>query len=277
MIISVILMFSLRYATDEWDWLNCAEVAGGGSVCFGISSVFRASFVLFVYHIIIILVIFPAVACSAFIHDSVWGFKNLIIAALFIGSFWINFKFYTTWAWICLVMSCFFLLIQGYFLLNLAYTWNEALLNAVNNDARGGYALFLLILYSILTGSGCMIWIVYQFIWFGHCGIAKFVLVVTILFVVAFYVCSVVRLCNVEIFREEANIFVSSLVSIYVCYLSWAALSSNPDETCNPFTESPVNSLWNIIGGTIFTMITILSIATAFNTGGDNKKSALHA
>ena len=111
MVISVVLMFTLRYATEEWDWYNCAEVAGGGSVCFGMSSAFRMSFTLFLYHLIILLFIFPRAQCSMALHDGFWGVKFLILIGLSFVVYFIPYEFYTTWGWICLVVSAFFLFI----------------------------------------------------------------------------------------------------------------------------------------------------------------------
>ena len=127
MVISVIMMYSLRFATDSWDWLSCHRIAGGGSVCFGLTSVFRASFTLTAYHIIILITLFPRATCSQYLHDGCWGGKNLLIFIGFIASFWLPYEFYGAWAWISLVVSTLFLFIQGYFLLNLAYTWNDTL------------------------------------------------------------------------------------------------------------------------------------------------------
>ena len=139
------------------------------------------------------------------------------------------------------------------------------------------YAQFLLLCYSIANGTGVIIWIVYQFIWFSHCGLAKFILGVTIFFVIGFYVIGLLPLCDYNRgLRKDNNIFVASLASTYITYLSWAALSSNPDEECNPFTDSAKNTIWNIIAGTIFTACTVLSIATASDDGTDNKKAVLH-
>ena len=86
---------------------------------------------------------------------------------------------------------------------------------------------------------------------------------VTTLAALFFWTASLVRLCNIEIFRDNANIFVSSLAVVYITYLGWSALASNPDEECNPFTQSGPNTTWQIIAGAVFTTLTILSIATA--------------
>ena len=273
MLCSVLLMFSLRYLTEKWDWLNCAELAGGGSLCFGISSAFRASFTLFLYHCIMLLVICPRAGCSSGLHDGFWCIKGLILVVLFIISFQIPYEFYDTWGWISLCISSIFLFIQAYFLLNLAYTWGDQLTGFIGQRDGGTYAYFLLLTYSILNSVGCVIWLVYQYIWFAHCAIGVFTLLITTLFAIFFWAAALVRLCNIEVFRENANIFVASLAVTYITYLCWSALASNPDEECNPFLKSGPNTTWQLIAGTTFTTLTILSIATASKSVNDDSKS----
>ena len=111
MMMSVLVMFSLRYAADAWGWFDCVEVAGGGSECFGISSAFRASFTLFLYHAIMLLMICPRAQCSNAIHDGFWGCKIILLIVLYVLVYFIPYKFYVSWGWICLVVSAFFLFI----------------------------------------------------------------------------------------------------------------------------------------------------------------------
>jgi hypothetical protein len=166
MIIALLIMKTLRYGTEEFDWWECAEVSGGGSECFGISSGLRASFSLCMFHIIVLVAIFPRAACSSALHDGFWGVKYIILIAFYIVSYFIPYKFYDTWGGICLIFSFFFLVIQGYFILNLAYTWNDLLMDAMNGRDGSSYAQFLLLCYSSLNAVGVVVWLVFQFIWF---------------------------------------------------------------------------------------------------------------
>ena len=174
-------------------------------------------------------------------------------------------------------MSGFFLCIQGYFILNLAYTWNDQLMEAMNGRDGTSYAQFLLLCYSIMNSIGCIVWLVFQFIWFtgeDTCEdkfVPVFVLCVTVFFCIFFWAATLVRLCNIEIFRDNATIFVSSLANSYITWLSWSALASNPDESCNPFYKSGINSAMQIVAAIIVTCITITSIATA-SVSSDDKR-----
>ena len=60
-------------------------------------------------------------------HDSFFTAKFLILIAGYIGSFWISNDFFVGWANFCRGGSILYLAIQGYFLLNFAYLWNDKL------------------------------------------------------------------------------------------------------------------------------------------------------
>jgi len=59
MIIAVILMYTLRPLFEDYDWLECNDSSGGDDECFGTSAVLRASFVLFCFHMMMLLFMIP--------------------------------------------------------------------------------------------------------------------------------------------------------------------------------------------------------------------------
>lgn len=110
--IALLLMFTLQPLFEEYsDTLYCNEESGGGSSCFGTSSVLRMSFVLFLFHLLILMVIAPRVKCSSVFHDGCWCFKFLLVIALFILVFWIPNDFYWGWAHFARIASGFYLVL----------------------------------------------------------------------------------------------------------------------------------------------------------------------
>lgn len=82
----------------------------------------------------------------------------------------------------------------------------------------------------------------FQFLWFTSCGIGIATLSLTVAFFIFFYVVAFLPLCNVNVFRPNATIFVVGISSIYVVYLSWTALASHPDKECNDMIDSGANT-----------------------------------
>jgi hypothetical protein len=124
--------------------------------------------------------------------------------------------------------------------MNLAYTWNDKLLSAINGRNGEAWAKGLLIAFSVISSGGSLVWLVYCFIWFWGCAVANFILIETTLFVVFFYFAAFARMCNI-ILRDNYSIFVTSCVVPYIIYLQWTALASQPQASCNRFKLSKAN------------------------------------
>lgn len=97
---------------------------------------------------------------------------------------------------------------------------------------------------------------------------------ITLLSVIVFFAIGFSKLCDGvgDRFRQNATIFPASLASLYFTYLSWSALSSMPDEECNPLFYSNTNTIMQIVVGSIFTFITVASIATASKSNADKNE-----
>lgn len=132
----------------------------------------------------------------------------------------------------------------------------------------------MLLLTSIVISIGNFIWLGFMFYWAGTNGINLFIVILTTVFVVFFYIAALIKLCNVQLFRRNATIFTVSLASVYIIYLCWAAMSSNLQSL--PYRSS-INTGLQIGIGALFTFITILSIAIASSdiksSSSENKTS----
>lgn len=127
MLVAMFIMYAFRPLAEDHDWIYCNESSGGGDKCFGTSSILRASFVLFCYHILILLLLIPRGNCASMVHDGFFTVKLTLIFIFYIASFWISNDFFSGWANFCRVGSILYLLVQSYFLLNFAYIWNDNL------------------------------------------------------------------------------------------------------------------------------------------------------
>ena len=262
MALSVIMLYTMKPLFEEYDWLECNDSSGGGDRCFGTAAVMRASFILFLYHILILIFLIPRAHCSSYIHDGFFAFKFLLIIGGYIGSFWIHNDFFKGWAEFCRGGSILYLFIQAYFLLNFAYLWNDKLVEA-QNTSQACYANFLLCGFSIILAVVNAAWLALQYVWYAGCGVGIYSVTLSLVFFIFYYAVALSKLCDVTIFRPNATVFVVGFSSTYVVYLSWTALASHPDIECNEMIDSGANTAMQIIIGTVFTFITMFSIATA--------------
>ena len=112
--------------------------------------------------------------------------------------------------------------------------------------------------------------------WYAGCGVGIYAVTLSVVFFLFYYAVALVRLCDVDIFRPNASVFVVGFSSTYVVYLSWTALASHPDKECNDMIDSGANTAMQIIVGTIFTFVTMFSIATAAaEQDGKGEKQAM--
>lgn len=277
--LTMFMAFLTMYIFHPWakdsDWLECNDSSGGGHQCFGTAAVIRASFVLFIFHILILLMLIPRGDCSSAIHDGFFTCKFLMIFAGWIASFWIHNDFFIGWANFCRGGSIIYLFMQSYFLLNHAYLWNDKLVKEMESGAESCYAGFLLCGFSIILAIISMAWIGLQIYWFHGCTIGIITIVVTILFFIFYFVVALLPLCDVVIFRKNATIFVVGISTIYVTYLSWTALASHPDKECNAMIDSGWNTTLQILVGAGFTFANIwsIAIASAENNAGKEKET----
>ena len=126
MVVALVTMYIFHpMAADSDGWIECNDASGGGHQCFGTAAVIRMSFILFLYHLLILLMLIPRGGCSSAIHDGFFTCKFVMILGGWIGSFWIHNDFFIGWANFCRAGSILYLLFQSYFLLNHAYLWND--------------------------------------------------------------------------------------------------------------------------------------------------------
>jgi hypothetical protein len=127
----------------------------------------------------------------------------------------------------------------------------------------------MMFVVSAVSFCGIFTFLGFQYYWYQGCGLGLAVCIINTVFILFFYGVGLSKLCNVTIFRENANVFTVSLVSIYLVYLSWAGMASYPDAECNPFTTSTANTAAQIAVSLVFTFCTIMSIAFASQTNSE--------
>ena len=97
-------------------------------------------------------------------------------------------------------------------MLAVAYKINETLVNNYQSD-QGGCSGAILIGMTVVLTIISIVWLVYQYIWYGGCGYNNVIISVTIIAGVIFFVIVLLRT------REDASILTSSIVLIYITYL----------------------------------------------------------
>ncbi|XP_037981461.1 serine incorporator 5 isoform X2 [Motacilla alba alba] len=205
----------------------CEKLVGYSAVykvCFGMACFF---FLFFLFTI----KINNSKSCRAYIHNGFWLIKLIVLAAMCSGAFFIPDQdtFLNAWRYVGATGGFLFIAIQLILLVEFAHKWNKNWTAGANHKQvwNGLLALVTLILYSVAVAAlvlmalfytrpeGCM----YNKVLIGvNGGLCLFVSLVAI------------SPC-VQNRQPHSGLLQSGVISCYVMYLTFSALSSKPPET----------------------------------------------
>ncbi|XP_061640998.1 serine incorporator 3 isoform X3 [Phyllopteryx taeniolatus] len=211
--------------------VNCEMFVGYKAVyrvCFGMSLWFIGLSVLMIN-------IKNSRDLRATIHNGFWFFKIVVLVAITAGAFYIPDGNFT---YACFVVgsagSFFFIVIQLVLLVDFAHSWNESWLDKMENgNSRGWYAA--LVVVTIFNYILSFIAVVLFFLFYtkpDDCFINKFFISFNTLFCFGASVISVLR--KVQESQPRSGLLQSSIITLYATFLTWSAMSNEPDRTCNP-------------------------------------------
>jgi len=126
------LLFTAKDIFNNWvKFIHCPE---GNEACFGMSAVFRMSFILVLFHILVFLIVLSRTQIAAIFHDGWWSFKFGLVLVSFILSFYIDNVFFEGYVIVARAASVLFLIYQGVTMLSLSYTINNAFVEYWENS-----------------------------------------------------------------------------------------------------------------------------------------------
>ncbi|KAK1895636.1 Serine incorporator 1 [Dissostichus eleginoides] len=142
----------------------------------------------------------------AALQNGFWFFKFLILIGITVGAFFIpDGTFHTVWFYFGVVGSFIFILIQLILLIDFAHSWNKVWVeNAENSDNK------------------C--WIA---------GLMSFTFLYFALAITAV----------IQEAQPHSGLLQASLISLYTMYVTWSAMTNNPNRNCNPSLLSLVSNV----------------------------------
>uniref|UniRef100_A0A8C9ZQS3 Serine incorporator 1-like n=1 Tax=Sander lucioperca TaxID=283035 RepID=A0A8C9ZQS3_SANLU len=266
--------------------VNCEMFVGYKAVyriCFGMSMWFLGFAILMIN-------IKNSRDPRAAIHNGFWFFKFAALVAVTVGAFYIpDGPFTYTWFVVGSGGAFCFILIQLVLLVDFAHSWNESWVDKMETgNSRGWYAALLMV--TILNYILSFIAVVLCFLFYTKpdgCSINKFFISFNMLFCIVASVVSVLH--KVQESQTRSGLLQSSVITLYTMYLTWSAMSNEPDEECNPSllsifqqiaapTLAPLeveNQTWwdaqSIVGLAIFVLCILYSSIRSSSTSQVNK------
>jgi len=262
----------LHYTTPSWGKWCQAEHPGGWvwcceDRCGGVYSVYRWSFALFCFFILMALLTVGTTKAGAKIHRSYWPIKILILIALFFSTLAISNEFLEAYREIARWASVLFLGMQILLLIEFGYSWNEKWLEYdERNECEGsccGWKTAIIVCSAGMYIGSLALWIA-MYVLFGKegCGAQ---LTLTTLTIIVTLILTVIACSKLA---PHGTLLTSGVVTLYASYLCYSALASNPDKDCNPLAEGSMESASDLTMGLL---VAGISIAVTANSATGSK------
>uniref|UniRef100_A0AAR2LM68 Serine incorporator 2 n=1 Tax=Pygocentrus nattereri TaxID=42514 RepID=A0AAR2LM68_PYGNA len=180
----------------------------------------------------------------AVFQNGFWFFKFLILVGITVGAFFIpDGTFHNVWFYFGIVGSFMFILIQLILLIDFAHSWNEVWVrNAEEGNSKCWYfgLLFFTILHYALAFAAVVLFYLY-YTKPDACAEHKVFISLNLIFCVIISVVSI--LPKIQDASPQSGLLQSSLITLYTMYVTWSAMTNNPNRECNPSLLSLVSNI----------------------------------
>jgi len=228
--------------------------------CVGFGAAYRISFTLCIFFLFHAIALYST-SCQK-LDQGFWLPKIFCLFVLLIISYLIPNEFFDGYTHVARVVGGIFLLLQIIILIDFAYKWSEDW----NSDEKNWRAAILFV--SVLFFAASIVLLVFMFRWFAGngCGLEKFFLSFTIILTFTYTIISIT-------IATPGGILPPAIMSLYAHYVCYNALSSDPNDVCNPFEQTDTTQL--IIGLIIAaasTTYAAYNLATSNSLFGDSEE-----
>lgn len=227
---AIIEMFPHQKIVCEW--------VGAGENCeaaMGYMAVYRLGFAITAYHFLLMLItcgVKSSRDCRAGFHNGMWFYKFLMLLFFCFGSFFIpdpRDLFINVWMYTAMSGAALFIVIQLLLLVFLFHSWTDRLVARVNNGGSPFWwygALALTATVFIYLAFACSVFLLYFFFAASEgCSRNQWFIIINTTACIFVSIMSVVKPGYKDV---RLRLLHSSLISLYVIYLTWSAIGSAP-------------------------------------------------
>ncbi|XP_068179469.1 serine incorporator 2 [Antennarius striatus] len=216
-------------------------------VIVGFKSVYRMCFAMTCFFFLFFAIMIGVRSSKdprAAIQNGFWFFKFLILVGITVGAFFIpDGTFHTVWFYFGAVGSFIFILIQLILLIDFAYSWNKIWVeNAENSDNKcwfAGLLTFTFLYYALAIAAVVLFYVYYTQP--DDCTEHKVFISLNLIFCIIVSIVSI--LPKIQRTQPYSGLLQASLISLYTMYVTWSAMTNNPNRKCNPSLLSLVSNV----------------------------------
>ncbi len=211
--------------------LRCADAIG-------YLAVYRLCFVVTLFFLLMALIMIGVRNSRdprAGWQNGFWGVKYTLIVGGCIGAFFIpHGSFGPTWMWFGMLGGLAFILVQLVLIVDFAHSWAESWQGkyAETGNQNWFYALLTctFLLFCAAIGVIAFSFHYYTGLKAGDCRLHEFFISFNMILCVILSVTSV--LPRIQEHQPNSGLLQGSFVSLYIMYLTWSALTNQPDKSC---------------------------------------------
>ncbi|GBP31221.1 Probable serine incorporator [Eumeta japonica] len=204
----------------------------------GYLAVYRICFATCLFFVLMALIMIGVKSSNdgrAGIQNGFWGIKYLIVIGGIIGAFFIpEGQFAYTWMVFGMIGGFCFIVIQLILIIDFAHSWAEKWVsNYEETESRGWYAALLLSMvtcFGVAIAGIALLYVYYTQTPLSSCDLSKFFISINLILIVISSAISILPV--VQEHQPHSGLLQSSVVGLYVVFLTWSALS-NSETPCN--------------------------------------------
>ena len=214
----------------------CSRLTRMGN-CFSVDpaylAVYRICFSMAAFFLLFAVILYSVRTRSDprdLIHNGLWLVKFGLFFGLLICTFFFPIEFGKIWLYFGLLGTFFFIVIQLFLLVDFARLWTRSWAQKMEATGKRGW-FYAILLSTIFLYALSIAAIVCFFIFFSlskQCKTNKMFLSMN------FVLCAVASVISIHPKGTDGGLLQSAVVTAYTMFLTWSALSYNPNEKCNP-------------------------------------------
>jgi len=255
-------MYGTRTITWADYWINCPN-GDNLNICLGIASVYRVSFLLTVFHLIIMLCCLTRDEFAKTINEGLWVIKLPILILGFYASLMVPNSWVQIWADIAFYFGTGFLFCQGIMAITGSYklvdTWQQK-----REDGIGCYfCLFIIMNVVVWVADVSLIYLGFDRFYIAGCETNKIVLILLVILPIVYLLLQLFF----SVRHIMASILCTGLVVLYL--ISQAASASlNRFDQCRNYALTPWISAMGVFGQFIIALLILVKSVVGGNLRG---------
>jgi len=212
--------------------IDCKQIVG-------YLAVYRVMFAVAMFFVLFMLIMIGVKSSKdgrSGIQNGFWGIKILLVIGGVVGAFFIPAAntFSTVWMYVGLIGGFVFIIIQLVLLIDFAHAWNETWVeNMEEGNSKCWYVLLMgstFVMYAVSITGISLLFVFFTKASDSSCSTQKFVISFHLILCIILSVLSI--LPQVQERQPRSGLLQASLISLYTTYITWSALSYEPD-SCN--------------------------------------------